>query len=195
MMMTKSSMVPQLLRFSVRSRKLSNVGQSWDGWPKIYYLNLLRASESTLSRWSRLHLQALARTTPHWAHVVGSRSPYVYSIRKACAPAVRTLIGWWWWWTFFIFWLDLLQMDRVYLIYKCVAKQILNNWVTIPIMSCFLSIPVGLPWFYLKGDLIIMAKREYIDWIHILIIYEPNNEMIPTIFLVYKIFFFLLSTI
>jgi hypothetical protein len=46
--------------FGVRSRKLSNVGQSLDGWPKIYYLEL-RASESTLSQ-SRLHLQSLAPT-------------------------------------------------------------------------------------------------------------------------------------
>jgi hypothetical protein len=31
------------------------------GWvTKIYYLELLRASEDTLSRWSRLHLQSLA---------------------------------------------------------------------------------------------------------------------------------------
>jgi hypothetical protein len=33
------------------------------GWvTKIYYLELLRASESTLSCWSRLHLQSLAST-------------------------------------------------------------------------------------------------------------------------------------
>jgi hypothetical protein len=33
------------------------------GWvTKIYYLGLLRASEGTLSRWSRLHLQSLAPT-------------------------------------------------------------------------------------------------------------------------------------
>jgi hypothetical protein len=37
-------------------------------WPvlgcvtKIYYLELLRASEGTISRWSRLHLQSLAPT-------------------------------------------------------------------------------------------------------------------------------------
>jgi hypothetical protein len=31
------------------------------GWvTKIYYLDLLRASEGTLSRWSRLYLQSLA---------------------------------------------------------------------------------------------------------------------------------------
>jgi hypothetical protein len=29
---------------------------------KIFYLELLRASEGTLSRWSRLHLQSLAPT-------------------------------------------------------------------------------------------------------------------------------------
>jgi hypothetical protein len=32
---------------------------------------LLRASEDTLSRWSRQHLQSLAPTNPHWARVVG----------------------------------------------------------------------------------------------------------------------------
>jgi hypothetical protein len=53
-------------RFGVRSR---NVGQSLDGWPKIYYLELLRASEGTLSRW--LHSQSLTPTNPHWARVVG----------------------------------------------------------------------------------------------------------------------------
>jgi hypothetical protein len=36
---------------------------------KIYCL--LRASEGTLSRWSRLHLQSLAPTNPHWVRVVG----------------------------------------------------------------------------------------------------------------------------
>jgi hypothetical protein len=48
------------VRFGVRSRKLSNVGQTLDGRLKIYYLELLRASKDTLSRWSRLHLQSLA---------------------------------------------------------------------------------------------------------------------------------------
>jgi hypothetical protein len=32
---------------------------------------LSRASEGTLSRWSRLHLQSLKHTNPHWARVVG----------------------------------------------------------------------------------------------------------------------------
>jgi hypothetical protein len=65
------SMAPRLVCFGVRSRKLSNVGQSLDGWPTIYYLKLLRASEGTLSRRSRLHLQSLAPTNPLWACVVG----------------------------------------------------------------------------------------------------------------------------
>jgi hypothetical protein len=65
-------MVPRSVRFGVRSRELSNVGQSLDGWPKIYYLELLSASKGTLSRWSRLHLLSLASTNPHWARVVGS---------------------------------------------------------------------------------------------------------------------------
>jgi hypothetical protein len=59
------------VRSGVRSRKLRFIGQLLDGWPKINYLELLRASEGTLSRWSRLHLQSLAPTNPHWARVVG----------------------------------------------------------------------------------------------------------------------------
>jgi hypothetical protein len=55
----RSSMDSRSLRFGVRSQKLSNVGQSLDGWPNIYYLEFLRASEGTLSRWSRLHLQLM----------------------------------------------------------------------------------------------------------------------------------------
>jgi hypothetical protein len=48
-----------------------NVCMSWDGWPKPYHLELLRASEGTLSRWTRLHLQSLAPTNPQRARVVG----------------------------------------------------------------------------------------------------------------------------
>jgi hypothetical protein len=33
------------------------------------FLELLRASEGTLSRWFRLHLQSLAPTDPHWVRV------------------------------------------------------------------------------------------------------------------------------
>jgi hypothetical protein len=66
-----SSMAPRSVRFGVRSPKLSNVRQSLDGWPKIYYLELLRPSYGMLSRWSQLHLQLLTPTNPHWARVVG----------------------------------------------------------------------------------------------------------------------------
>jgi hypothetical protein len=38
---------------------------------KINYLEFLRASEDTLSRSSRPHLQSLAPTNRHWARVVG----------------------------------------------------------------------------------------------------------------------------
>jgi hypothetical protein len=62
-------MARRSVRFGERSRKLSNVGQSSDGGPKILYLELLHASEGTLSRWSRLSLQLLAATNPHWARV------------------------------------------------------------------------------------------------------------------------------
>jgi hypothetical protein len=55
-----------------RSRKLTNDGE--ESKKKVfivYYFELLRASEGTLSRWSQLHLQSLASTNPHWACVVG----------------------------------------------------------------------------------------------------------------------------
>jgi hypothetical protein len=45
---------------SVRSRKLSNVDQSLDGWPKMYYLEFLRAAEGKLSSWF----------SPYWVRVV-----------------------------------------------------------------------------------------------------------------------------
>jgi hypothetical protein len=55
-------------------RAIAENKQRWslDGWPKNYYFEFLRASERTLSRWSRL---SLAPTKPQ---VVGYvRSPYV----------------------------------------------------------------------------------------------------------------------
>jgi hypothetical protein len=63
--------IVDIIALSMGSWKLNNVDRSSDGWPKIYYLELLRASESTLSCWSRLHLQSLAPTNPHWGCVVG----------------------------------------------------------------------------------------------------------------------------
>jgi hypothetical protein len=63
-------MASRSVRFDVRSRKLSNVGQPLNGCP-IYYLQLLRASEGTLSRWFRLYLRSLAPTNPQWSRVVG----------------------------------------------------------------------------------------------------------------------------
>jgi hypothetical protein len=54
----------------VRSRELSSVLKGQLAWvTKIYYVEL-RASEGTLSRWSRVHLQSLAPTPV-------SRSVYV----------------------------------------------------------------------------------------------------------------------
>jgi hypothetical protein len=86
----KKKLEGAVFALSVRSRKLRNVGRSLDWGPKIYYLKLFRASEGTLSRWSRLHLQSLTPTNPRGlAWWVMARSPFGYS--KACAPAVVTL--------------------------------------------------------------------------------------------------------
>jgi hypothetical protein len=40
-------MAPRSVRFGVRSRNLSNFGQSLDGCPKILYLELFRHSVAT----------------------------------------------------------------------------------------------------------------------------------------------------
>jgi hypothetical protein len=48
-------------------------------------LELLRASEGTLSRWSRLHLQSIAPTNPHWARMVGYGPFSLYVIHKEAA--------------------------------------------------------------------------------------------------------------
>jgi hypothetical protein len=47
-----------------------------------YLLYAQRASEGTLSRWSRLHLQSSASTNPHWARVMGYGSFSLWVIRK-----------------------------------------------------------------------------------------------------------------
>jgi hypothetical protein len=60
-------MALRFVRFGVRSQKLSNVGQSLDGCPKINYLELLRNLEDTLRQ---LHLQSFAATNLHWARLV-----------------------------------------------------------------------------------------------------------------------------
>jgi hypothetical protein len=58
---------------SALRRAIAEVNQRWSviGWvTKKYYLELLRALEGSLSRWSWLHLQSLAPTSPHRARMV-----------------------------------------------------------------------------------------------------------------------------
>jgi hypothetical protein len=61
---------------------------------KIYYLDLLRASEGTLSRWSRLHLQSLVLTNPHWARVVGY-GPFSLCVihKEGLCPSSGDILG------------------------------------------------------------------------------------------------------
>jgi hypothetical protein len=63
--------------------------------PAPFLSSVLPPSEGTLSRWPRLH-SVLIRTGP--ACWVMTHSYSVLPIRKACTPAVGTLIGRWWWW-------------------------------------------------------------------------------------------------
>jgi hypothetical protein len=58
---------------SALQRAIAKVNQRWSvtGWLKNnYYLECLHASETTLSRWSRLHMQSSAPTNSYWARVV-----------------------------------------------------------------------------------------------------------------------------
>jgi hypothetical protein len=70
----RSSIAPRLVRLACdRGSKatLSMVSHGM-GDQKPYHLELLtRLTQGTLSRWSRLHLQSLTPTNPHWARVVG----------------------------------------------------------------------------------------------------------------------------
>jgi hypothetical protein len=58
---------------SLLRRTIANAKQHWsviEWMTNICYLELLRASEGTLSRWSRMYMQSLVPTNPHWARVV-----------------------------------------------------------------------------------------------------------------------------
>jgi hypothetical protein len=86
-------MVPRLVLFGVRSQKLSNVDQSLDGSvndQKFIISSSTVLSKGTLSRWSRLHLQSLAPTKPHWARVVGY-GPFSFCMihKEGLCPAGR----------------------------------------------------------------------------------------------------------
>jgi hypothetical protein len=48
----------------------------------MYNLELLRVSEGTFSHWSRLHLQLLVPTNPHWARGVGIDPFFLCIIHK-----------------------------------------------------------------------------------------------------------------
>jgi hypothetical protein len=63
----RSLIAPRSVRFSLRLRKLSNVGQSLDGRSKMYYLDLLRASKGTLRRARR---SVIAEVKHRWS-VIG----------------------------------------------------------------------------------------------------------------------------
>jgi hypothetical protein len=59
---------------SALQHAIAEAKQRWSviGWvTKFYYLEFIRASAGTLSFCSRLHLQSLSATYPHWACVVG----------------------------------------------------------------------------------------------------------------------------
>jgi hypothetical protein len=79
---------------SALQRAIAEVKQRWSdiGWvtKNLYYLELLRALEGMLSRWSRLRLQSLAPTNPHWARMVSYGSFSLFVIHKESAAAVGT---------------------------------------------------------------------------------------------------------
>jgi hypothetical protein len=82
-------MDPRSVHFSMRSRKISNVGQSLDGGPKIIssFSVLRKARYSVVFAVVSFHQSAMS---PRGGLL--ARSPCVYT-RKARAPAGGTLIG------------------------------------------------------------------------------------------------------
>jgi hypothetical protein len=85
---------PAVRALGVRSRKLRNVrkGQSSDGSPKMYFLELLRASEGTLSRWSCLYLQSFV-PTPVSGRLTSSRWPVVKTIAESLAQRDENMLN------------------------------------------------------------------------------------------------------
>jgi hypothetical protein len=78
----RSSMAPRCARRAIAEAKQRSQ-RSVIGWvTKIYYLELLRAFEGTLSRWSRLHLQSLV-PTPVQGGLMSGRRPVVKSIAES----------------------------------------------------------------------------------------------------------------
>jgi hypothetical protein len=61
------------------------------GWvTKINYLELLRASEGTLSRWSRLHFQSL--TPPPVSGSLSGRRPVVKIIAESIHNMIKNML-------------------------------------------------------------------------------------------------------
>ena len=61
------------------------VAGHWMG-DQNYHLEFLRASEGTLSRWSRLHVQSLKPSNPHWARVEGHGPPSLTIHKEGLSP-------------------------------------------------------------------------------------------------------------
>jgi hypothetical protein len=147
----RSSTATQSMRFGVRSRKLSNVGQLLEGWSKIYYLELLRASEGTLSHWSRLHLQSLAPTNPHWARVVYGPFSLCVIYKEGLCPSSRDI--------------NRLMIMMISYIFTSAGKFFLfQSFIFLPILLC-ISIDkqkLGVTFIILRN--ILSGSEFYWSW-------------------------------
>jgi hypothetical protein len=85
---------------SALQRAIAEVKQRWSGIGWMTKIVLSWAPPCFIKHIRPLvpaTFAVVAPTNPHWSRVL-ARSPYVWSMRKACAPTVGALIGWWWWW-------------------------------------------------------------------------------------------------
>jgi hypothetical protein len=73
---------------------ISNIYWHASNWSSISFSHWQCPSDRELKTVEVVEVGSTLRTGPAWW--VMARSHYVWTIRKACAPAMGTLIGWWW---------------------------------------------------------------------------------------------------
>jgi hypothetical protein len=130
--------IPLMVHPRRSSRNISDIPPRHPYFTDMTYL---RASECTLSRWSQLHLQSLATTNPHWAHMVRNGSFSLCVINEEGLPGEVSTVKE----RFVRFCLLFITRDPIWL--RTGAMLILNKLQN---HACYMHINVCLKLLYLN---------------------------------------------